>query len=176
MRPPPTPLLPPAPASPPLVRRDEGARSCWHRGCPAPTPTPAPIPRDSFAGDISGDGRFVVIESNGDIATNRTEARNNADGNQEIFLFDYAQRRVYQITDTKSALKDTVLLQADVTANDDKDHELLKHFGIFGPPTIAFYGADGEEKRNFRVVGFMKAAEFAAVVRQAVAPATHPAT
>ncbi|MFL6337463.1 MAG: hypothetical protein ACJ754_29535 [Pyrinomonadaceae bacterium] len=78
-----------------------------------PTPTPLPIPRDSFAGDISGDGRFVVIESSGDIATNRTEARNNADGNQEIFLFDYAQRRVYQITDTKSALKDTAKTPAD---------------------------------------------------------------
>ena len=51
-----------------------------------------------------------------------------------------------------------------------------KHFGIFGPPTIAFYGADGAERRNFRVVGFMKAAEFAAVVRQAVAPATSPTT
>ena len=49
-------------------------------------------------------------------------------------------------------------------------------FGIFGPPTIAFYGTDGEERRNFRVVGFMKAAEFAAVVRQAIAPAAKPAT
>ena len=80
-----------------------------------PTPTPLPIPRDSFAGDISGNGRFVVIESAGDIATNRTADRNNADGNQEIFLFDYAQRRVYQITDTKSALKDTTKSPVDAT-------------------------------------------------------------
>jgi len=72
--------------------------------------------------------------------------------------------------EVQSALSNSVLLQADVTANDDADQELLKHFGIFGPPTIAFYGTDGEEKRNFRVVGFMKAAEFAAVIRQAVAP------
>ena len=70
------------------------------------------------------------------------------------------------------ARRDVVLLQADVTANDDEDRALLMHFGIVGPPTIAFYGADGTERRNFRVVGFMKAAEFAAVVRQAVAPAT----
>jgi len=77
--------------------------------------------------------------------------------------------------DVQRVLANTVLLQADVTANDDADKELLKHFGIFGPPTIAFYGTDGEEKRNFRVVGFMKAAEFAAVVRQAVAPAAQPA-
>ena len=66
------------------------------------------------------------------------------------------------------------LLQADVTANDDDDRALLQHFGIFGPPTIAFYGVDGTERRNFRVVGFMKAAEFAAVVRQAVASPAAP--
>jgi len=77
--------------------------------------------------------------------------------------------------EVRQALTNTVLLQADVTANDDADQALLKHFGIFGPPTIAFYGTDGEEKRNFRVVGFMEAAEFAAVVRQAVAPATSTA-
>lgn len=92
-----------------------------------PTPTPLPIPRDSFAGDISGNGRFVVIESAGDIATNRTpdvfdasgnlvsRGRNNADGNQEIFLFDYAQRRVFQITNTRSALKDTAKSPVDPT-------------------------------------------------------------
>jgi uncharacterized protein (TIGR03437 family) len=62
---------------------------------------------ESFVGGISGNGRFVVIESNGDIATEKTTARNNADGNREIFLFDYAQRRIFQITDTKSALRDT---------------------------------------------------------------------
>jgi len=72
--------------------------------------------------------------------------------------------------EVQSALAGAVLLQADVTKNDDADQALLKHFGIFGPPTIAFYGADGVERRNFRVVGFMKAPEFAAVVRQAVAP------
>jgi len=78
--------------------------------------------------------------------------------------------------EVQSALQNVVLLQADVTKNDDEDKALYVHFGIVGPPTIAFYGADGTERRNFRVVGFMKAAEFAAVVRQAVAPAAQPAT
>jgi thiol:disulfide interchange protein DsbD len=77
--------------------------------------------------------------------------------------------------EVQAALKNVVLLQADVTKNDDEDKALYVHFGIVGPPTIAFYGADGTERRNFRVVGFMKAAEFAAVVRQAVAPAAQPA-
>src|SRR5258708_28877431 len=60
--------------------------------------------RDSFAGDTSANGRFVVIESNGDVATEKTDARNNQDGNREIFLYDYAQRRIFQLTNTKSVL------------------------------------------------------------------------
>lgn len=60
--------------------------------------------QESFAGGISGDGRLVVFESIGDVAT---ENPRNSDGNREIFLFDYAQRRIYQITDTKSLLTDT---------------------------------------------------------------------
>lgn len=82
---------------------------------PTPGSTPAPLPRDSFASDISGSGRFVVIESNGDIATNRSDARNNRDGNHEIFLFDYAQRRIFQLTNTTSVLKDATKTAVDPT-------------------------------------------------------------
>ena len=79
----------------------------------------------------------------------------------------------YTFTDAavQKALAGTVLLKADVTANDEADQALLKRFGIFGPPTIAFWGPDGTERAQFRVVGFMKAAEFAAVAGQAIAPA-----
>jgi thiol:disulfide interchange protein DsbD len=68
----------------------------------------------------------------------------------------------------RAAIGNAVLLRADVTANDAEDQALLKHFGIFGPPTIAFYGADGTERRNFRVVGYMKAAEFAPLAARAM--------
>ncbi len=59
---------------------------------------------ETFAGSMSGDGRFVVFESRGDIAT---ENPRNSDNNVEIFLFDYAQRRIFQITDTKPVYFDT---------------------------------------------------------------------
>lgn len=52
---------------------------------------------ETFAGGISGDGRFVVFESTGNLATDNPR---NTDGNREIFLFDYAQRRIFQITST----------------------------------------------------------------------------
>jgi thiol:disulfide interchange protein DsbD len=76
----------------------------------------------------------------------------------------------YTFTDAavKTALNRTVLLRADVTDNDAEDQALLKHLGVIGPPTIAFYGVNGEERPNYRVVGFMKATEFASHAREAL--------
>jgi thiol:disulfide interchange protein DsbD len=76
----------------------------------------------------------------------------------------------YTFTDAavQDALSDTVLLQADVTANDAEDQALLARFGVFGPPTIIFFDGEGNERRGFEVVGYMKAPDFAAHVRRAV--------
>jgi len=60
----------------------------------------------------------------------------------------------------QSALANAVLLQADVTANDEADKALMNRFEIFGPPTIAFYSADGVEREDFRLVGFVPAERF----------------
>jgi thiol:disulfide interchange protein DsbD len=67
----------------------------------------------------------------------------------------------------QAALANTVLLQADVTANDDTDQALMQRFGILGPPSILFFGPDGAEKQDYRVVGFKPATEFAPHIRQA---------
>jgi thiol:disulfide interchange protein DsbD len=80
------------------------------------------------------------------------------------------ERYTFSDKTVQAALSNAVLLHADVTKNDPTDQALLQHFGIFGPPTIAFYGPDGEERRNFRVVGYMKAAEFASLARRAFSP------
>jgi len=45
--------------------------------------------------------------------------------------------------------------------------EMEAYFGVFGPPTIIFFGPDGEQLNGYEVVGYMKAAEFAKHVRQA---------
>ena len=77
----------------------------------------------------------------------------------------------YTFTDpgVQDALSNTVLLQADVTANDEQDQALLRQFGVFGPPTILFFGPDGLERDGFEVVGFMDAQDFAAHVQRATA-------
>lgn len=63
-----------------------------------------------------------------------------------------------------------LLLQADVTANDDADQALMQgRFGIPGPPAILFFDTSGAELKGYRVVGFKPAEAFADHLRQ-VAP------
>ena len=62
----------------------------------------------------------------------------------------------------QAALAPYVLLQADVTANSAEDQALLQRFAIFGPPTTAFFGPEGRERTDFRLVGFVAAEPFRA--------------
>ncbi|HEX4500520.1 MAG TPA: protein-disulfide reductase DsbD [Scandinavium sp.] len=60
----------------------------------------------------------------------------------------------------QQALKESVLLQADVTRNTAEDAELLKQLQVPGLPTILFFDAAGKEIPAMRVAGFMDAATF----------------
>ncbi|HET20376.1 MAG TPA: DUF255 domain-containing protein, partial [Chromatiales bacterium] len=66
------------------------------------------------------------------------------------------------------AVAGALMLQADVTRNSAEDKALLKRFGLIGPPAILFFGADGEERRGSRVVGYKPPAEFAPLAREAL--------
>ena len=60
----------------------------------------------------------------------------------------------------REKLASAVLLQADVTANTPDDRALLERFGLFGPPGIVFFDAQGRELARQRVIGFQKPAPF----------------
>ena len=78
------------------------------------------------------------------------------------------ERYTFSSPAVRAALSGATLLQADVTANDEADKALLARFGIFGPPTIVFFGPDGRERSGYRVVGFKNADDFAGHVRRAI--------
>lgn len=97
--------------------------------------------------------------------------------NQPVMLDFYADWCVsckemehYTFTDPAviSTLAGTLLLQSDVTDNDELDKALLKHFGLFGPPAMLFFNKEGDEMRNYRVMGFMEAERFSALAGQAI--------
>jgi thiol:disulfide interchange protein DsbD len=77
------------------------------------------------------------------------------------------ERYTFSDKNVQAVLSTAVLLRADVTKVDEIDQELLKHLDVLGAPTIAFYSPNGEERRNFRLTGYMKAAEFASRARRA---------
>jgi thiol:disulfide interchange protein DsbD len=57
-------------------------------------------------------------------------------------------------------LKNTLLLQADVTANNEDDKALLQRFQLFGPPATLFFDKQGKEQADFRVTGYQDAVQF----------------
>jgi len=68
----------------------------------------------------------------------------------------------------QQALKNSVLLQADVTRNTAQDAELLKQLQVPGLPTILFFDSAGKEIPAMRVAGFMDAAAFRAHLQNRV--------
>lgn len=70
------------------------------------------------------------------------------------------ERYTFSDPEVQAVLARMIPLQADVTANDTADRDLLKYFGIVGPPAIVFFGSDGRERREYRVVGFVEAKQF----------------
>lgn len=139
-----------------------GAANLSYAQTPTPTPTPTPPPgvdtiitqltsspagRNTFVGDISANGRFVVFESTGDLSTEKaTDGRDNADGNREIFLLDYAQRRIFQITNTTSVRIDTSKTFTETTNNIKYEISNNRPRLTYGPP------ADGAGQRVYSIV------------------------
>ncbi len=70
------------------------------------------------------------------------------------------ERFTFSDANVQSKLKDVLLLQADVTANNADDKALLQRFQLFGPPAILFFGDAGKEQTDFRVVGYQDPTQF----------------
>ncbi len=70
------------------------------------------------------------------------------------------ERFTFSDAAVQTKLKNTVLLQADVTANSEDDKALLQRFQLFGPPATIFFDSHGKEKQNFRITGYQDAPQF----------------
>ena len=60
----------------------------------------------------------------------------------------------------RKKLDGMLLLQADVTANEEPHRALLKRYSLFGPPGIIFFDAQGREIKGLRVIGYQNAERF----------------
>lgn len=66
------------------------------------------------------------------------------------------------------ALENTVWMQIDLTDNTPVNLAFQEEFEVLGLPTILFFDAQGDELKQSRVTGFMKAGAFATHVNRAL--------
>lgn len=113
---------------------------------------------------LGHDELFTKIKSSEDL----NQAIKQANG-KPVMLDFYAdwcvackEMEKYSFTDpgVQAAMANMVVLQADVTDNDEVDQALMKRFGVIGPPSILYFGPDGQERKAYRVVGEMGPSEF----------------
>lgn len=64
----------------------------------------------------------------------------------------------------QSRLKDTVLLQIDVTDGTPDDAALLRRFKLFGPPGILFIDRQGNDVPDIKIIGFLNKNDFLTVL------------
>ena len=93
-----------------------------------------------------------------------------ANGQGKTFMLDFyadwcvSCKEMEKLTFTdpgvQRLLGNTILLQADVTANDADDRALLKRFGLFGPPGIILFDKAGREISGGRVIGYQNSQRF----------------
>ncbi|HEX6157094.1 MAG TPA: protein-disulfide reductase DsbD [Burkholderiales bacterium] len=83
---------------------------------------------------------------------------------KEMEAFTFSDPKV------RAQLDRMLLLQVDVTANNEHDKALLKRFSLFGPPGIIFFDADGREIKGLRVIGYQNPERFLKTLSLATAP------
>jgi len=109
---------------------------------------------------------FIKIKSVADLERELAEAARQDKAAMVDFYADWCvsckemEKYTFAKAEVQSALSGMVLLQADVTANDEADKALLKYFQLIGPPSILFYDSSGNKRPELSLVGFKAADEF----------------
>jgi len=70
------------------------------------------------------------------------------------------EHNTFSDPDVKAKMKSFVLIQADVTANGDKEKALSKKFGVFGPPAILFFDEEGTLIKGRTIIGYQEPKPF----------------
>jgi len=136
-----------------------------------------PLKGAGFGGNTSVQQRHLTFKSIKTIDDLEREVTAASAAGKSVMLDFYAdwcvsckefEKYTFSNPQVIDALANSVVLQADVTANDEADQALLQRFKLIGPPGIIFYDNQGNELAAHRVVGFMPAEDFAAHIHRAL--------
>lgn len=110
--------------------------------------------------------QFQRIKTTADLEQQIAAARASGKNIMLDFYADWCtyciqfEKYVFSDARVQAKLANSLLLQADVTANDAEDKALLASLGLIAPPAILFWNKAGEEQRHARVMGYMEVEKF----------------
>jgi thiol:disulfide interchange protein DsbD len=110
--------------------------------------------------------QFQRIKTTADLEREVAKAKAANKGIMLDFYADWCtyciqfEKYVFSDTRVQARLANSLLLQADVTANDADDKALLGSLGLIAPPAILFWNSSGAEQRNLRIMGYMEVEKF----------------
>lgn len=122
-----------------------------------------------------GNASFAVIQSSPQLDQFLAQAKEQK---KLVFLDFYAdwcisckemEINTFANSEVNQELQKFVLVQADVTKNSPENQELLKRFGLFGPPGILIFDLNSEELKDQRVIGYMPPQRFAERLKKVLA-------
>jgi len=70
------------------------------------------------------------------------------------------EEKTFSDENVKTAMDQFVLVQVNLTANDDAAKAISSQYGIFGPPAILFFDEKGTHMKSDDIVGFKEPKEF----------------
>ena len=122
-----------------------------------------------------GNASFAVIQSSAQLDQFLAQAKEQ----KKLVLLDFyadwcisckeMEVNTFANSEVNQELQKFVLLQADVTKNSPENQELLKRFGLFGPPGILIFDLNSEELKDQRVIGYMPPQRFAERLKKVLA-------
>ncbi|QLL14136.1 protein-disulfide reductase DsbD [Pseudomonas chlororaphis] len=148
------------------------ALACWYGAFSGQTDpfsplARAPVATTSNSPEKTSAGQWQTVTTPGELDQALADARN---AGVPLLLDWYAdwcisckviEREVLSDRQVVERLQGYRLVRFDITASNREQRALLDRYQLFGPPALMFFGKDGVERADVRVVGEISAADFA---------------
>jgi thiol:disulfide interchange protein DsbD len=152
------------------------ALACWYGAFSGQTdpfnPIGQPRPVENAA-QVQNTSTWQTISIPAELDTVLAEARSSATPLLIDWYADWCisckviEHEVLNDATVLERLKGYRLVRFDITASNAGQRALLDRYQLFGPPALMFFGKDGIERTDVRVIGEINAADFAERVARA---------
>lgn len=122
--------------------------------------------QDFFGNKQLSNPNFIVVRSVPELNQALANAQSHSKPALVDFYADWCEscvlmdQKVFDKTDTQIALKNYVLIRADLSANDANEELLMQKYAVVAPPAVLFFDKKGTENNLHRINGEVNSQEF----------------